>query len=161
MAIAHALGLSRKPFVAGCARESFQNANLNLEDTAMSASSIIICASAGAKGVITPLKLFRETRTRGFRGGRQMIPPHVTVGGWQNYHANQTFKVLGPKDIAILICKRPSTGLLNNKRFWSASLPPIPTFHDVRGSPFARDVSFSSISPKSSRKIRAQCCWFQ
>jgi hypothetical protein len=24
-----------------------------------------------------------------------MIPPHVTVGGWQNYHANQTFKVLG------------------------------------------------------------------
>jgi transposase len=61
-----------------------------------------------AQGCHNATQLFREIRSRGYRGSRQMVSYHVSP--WRaakNIDKPMPRQRLAPKDAAILICKRP------------------------------------------------------
>jgi transposase len=61
-----------------------------------------------AQGCHNATQLFREIRARGYRGSRQMVSYHVS--SWRADKKIRKLKPpkrLAPKDVAILLCKRP------------------------------------------------------
>jgi len=61
-----------------------------------------------AQGCHNATQLFREIRSRGYRGSRQMVSYHVSPWRMANPRTKpKPSKRLAPKDAAILMCKRP------------------------------------------------------
>jgi transposase len=61
-----------------------------------------------ANGCHNATQLFREIRARGYRGSRQMVSYHVS--SWcaeKRVSKAKPPKRLAPKDVAVLMCKRP------------------------------------------------------
>lgn len=107
-AIAEALGLSRKTVRRWLRSEGFPECKPPSGRRSHVREFDAYLRQRWNEGCHNATQLFREIRTRGYRGSRQMVSHHL-----MSWRADKVAlpikrsKCFAPKDIAILICKRP------------------------------------------------------
>jgi transposase len=82
------------------------------------------------QGCHNSAQLFREIRTRGYRGSRQMVSYHVSAWrGSPRVSRGRPFHQISPKEAAILICKRPEDRSASQQELFDRLRRAHPTFY--------------------------------